>query len=1138
MAAECMFRVGGMTCGSCSASITEMVSNLLGVKSCQVSLLTEEAKIEYDPGMINTATLKTTIEDCGFDAELISNNASAESDLLTIVRISGMSCGSCSASITEALESITGIILVSISLITEIGSISHSSQVTTDDIIQKITDCGFDAEIEKSSVTSSLITSKFSISGMTCGSCSGSITEALENNAKIKNVSISLVTEEGSVDHSPDLSREKIISIIEDCGFEATYISTPDLNENDEDDLLLEIIGISPETDLMAVQYNIEAFINSSLGILKFSLHLKDIITPDVLDLPIVGVDEDHDNSNDELLITYDSSLIGVRDIVDGLNSVDPEIEFIVTNSIDQASASQLKILSKVKDVLYWRLNFMKALIFGVPVILLNHAQNLSIFKHWMIFPGFYVVSLIQLVITVYVQFVLGAIFIKKFKTYLFVKGSNATMDVLVCISTMVLFIFSVLSLGISAWNGQKVKPPKVLFDTSCMLVLFISFGKWLENEAKGSTSTALSKLLSLTPSNCTIINDNEGYNSFLKSQMSTSKRENLPDFAIRNISIDLIQTNDIAIVLPGGKIPADGVVVYGESDVDESIITGESLPVYKKEGDEVIGGSINGSELIHIKVLRSGKKSQLQQIISLVKNSQVNKAPVQRYADWLAARFVPSVLMLASVTFLLWTVLCLLLHEDRLPSVFNKDENGRFFVCLKIAISVVVVACPCALGLAAPTAVMVGTGVGASLGVLIKGGDIFEKANSVNVILFDKTGTLTTGNMRLVHHEIVSDLVSSDEWWQIIGSVENNSDHPIGKSINNAAREKLGLTFDEDVFNCSINEFKVLPGKGVKANVELPTGKLVSVYIGTERLLKENFPEEKGKFVHNSTNTLAYIVIDGQYAGYLEFTDEVKKNAREVLYYLRHVEKYQIGIVTGDSHNAAAKIGRELGISRDNIFSEVSPINKDKVIVELRERLGGVGNVGIAFVGDGINDAPALVQADIGMAISSGTDIAMDSADIVLLGKHEQPDLNGVVNALSISNVTFNRVKWNFLWAACYNVFMLPFAMGCFLPFNLMLPPIAAGGAMMLSSVSVVLNSLLLKRYKSPVLDRSMYADLEYEIATGEDFNLKSGTLQEFNQIKRSKNFKNEVRSALRKVNPLSSLSSPKINNYELVPT
>ena len=1125
--------VQGMTCGSCSGSITTAVSSHNGIKNVSVSLITEEAKVEYDEDVTTIDDICDIIEGCGFDAKLISRQSvksgGSDNSLSTAISIQGMTCGSCSSSIVQALEAHSGISSASVSLLTESGLVTHDSLISNDDIVTIVENCGFDCKvIEAAGLADSTTKSVFSVQGMTCGSCTGSISAALKENPNISHVSVSLVTEEALVCHNNAITVEEIAQIIEDCGFTAKFLKSDDVDDV-VDEISLQIFGINDSTDLVNLQYNIESFLNSIPGVIDFILSFKNLqnstqhmTNPNSQDIQAVRSNDDKsDILVDELLVTFNTSIVGRRQIVDGLNSIDPHFQFVILNSVDHASATQLKALSRVKDIHYWRLNFIKSLLLGLPVIVLNHTQTVPLFNDWTLFRGLYVVSLIQFVISTYVEFVLGWSFIKKFSTFVRNKSASATMDVLVCISTMVSYMYSVLTMLFCVWNGKGEHPPKLLFDTACMLIIFISFGKWLENKAKGSTSTALSKLVSLTPTNCTIVTDIDEYESFLKKQKTESKEEVvLPDFPTRAITIDLIQTNDIAIVLPGAKIPADGEIVYGESEIDESFITGESLPVYKRKGDEVIGGSMNGPELIHIKVLRSGKKSQLQQIINLVKDSQVKNAPVQRFADMVAAKFVPAVLVLASTTFILWTIICSFIHKDKLPMAFNTDENGRYFVCLKIAISVVVVACPCALGLAAPTAVMVGTGVGANHGVLIKGGDIFERTNSIDIILFDKTGTLTTGNMQLVKSRKFGEVVNSEQWWDIVGTVESNSEHPIGKAIVRDAKEKLGLTFEGDTFTSSMTDFKVVVGMGVKAMVQLSTGAKHDVFIGNERMLKENVKEEKVaellKESHDSVNTMAHVLIDGQYAGYMEFTDQLKENAREVLYYLRHVENYQVGLVTGDSHKAAKKIGDELGIPSSNIFSEVSPIHKDQVIVDIKNRFGGSGNVGVAFVGDGINDAPALAKADIGMAISSGTDIAMESADIVLLGnKQGSSDLMGVINALRISNSTFNRIKWNFLWAACYNVLMLPFAMGVFLPLNLMLPPIAAGAAMMLSSVSVVLNSLFLKRYKVPILDHVSTFDLEDKISANDSLNLQTGTLEEFNLVKRNKTFKLEIKHA-----------------------
>ncbi|KAK6457045.1 copper-transporting ATPase [Scheffersomyces xylosifermentans] len=1185
MSAQVLFQVSGMTCGACTSAITGSISSIKGVEDVSVSLLTEEAKITFDSEKVSTETLKEAIEDCGFDASLSKTTNISTGLLNTVVNIQGMTCGACSASITEAVEAIPGVENVSVSLVTESGLVKHSTSVSKERIKQAIEDCGFDAQIESSkpvsnkkgshAISQSVRETTFAITGMTCGACTGAITEALEKTPHVSKVSVSLITEEAMVTHyDTEITASQIKEIIEDCGFDAEVVKSTSINGSDEidedesDDASLQIYGITENTDIEHLQYNIEAYLNSLPGILDFHLAFKTILgrvnappmtasnSSTIRSMISPEAGEEIENIIDELMVSYSPNLVGVRQLVDGLNDITDEIRFIIVNSVDQSSASQLKLLSRVKDIQYWKTNFIRCILCGLPVIILSNTQKLPFWNKLLLFPGLYVVSLLELVLAAPVQFKFGAVFIKKFIQFIRNGGRNATMDVLVCISSSVSFIFSIVSLLYSVWYGQESGPPKLLLDTSCMLILFVSFGKWLENKAKGATSTALSKLLSLTPSNCTIVSDTAKYEEYIRSYDTSSEKKHtgsngtILDFPSRNISIDLIQNNDIAIVLPGGKVPADGVIVFGQSEIDESIITGESLPVYKTRGDHVIGGSINGPDLIHIRVLRAGKRSQLHQIINLVKESQINKAPVQRFSDYIAARFVPTVLILSTITFLFWVLICY--NRDKLPEAFVSDENGKFFVCLKIAISVIVVACPCALGLAAPTAIMVGTGIGAMHGVLIKGGDVLEKASSINVILFDKTGTLTTGDMTLLKHkQISSSNLTTDEWWTLVGSVECNSEHPVGKAISKAAKKQLRLNFEGDSFNSAISEFKVLTGLGIKAAVKLSNGKKFDVHVGNHRMVEQLFPhlqehireQYSGSLdsLEDSVNTLAYVIINEEFSGFLELTDCLKPNAREVIHYLKSVGGYQVGMVTGDRSAAARRIGREVGISETNIFSEVSPTNKDKVIVDLKERLGGSKNVGIAFVGDGINDAPALAQADIGMAISSGTDIAIESADIVLIGGAEgHADLSGVLNALHISNATFRRIKINFLWAAIYNIIMLPFAMGCFLPFNVILPPVAAAAAMMCSSVSVVLSSLMLKSWKAPKTngnDVAWKADLESELISDE-FSLKDGTLGQFNRVKRNRRSRaSSGISMLLRMLRISRRSTAQDRDYELIP-
>ncbi|OBA20493.1 copper-transporting ATPase [Metschnikowia bicuspidata var. bicuspidata NRRL YB-4993] len=1117
---EAFISIRGMSCAACAGSITDALEACPTVQKAGVSLLTNEAKVKFSEPM-NAEDLVSIIEDCGFEALLVAVSPSQEKLLAsasTILDITGMTCGACSSSITEALENMAGVEQASVSLITNLAKILHDASLPVESMISTIEDCGFDATLASSSQVhssnSGLEETKLEVLGMTCGACSASITEALQKLPGVVDASVSQITSAAHVTHKSGLKPEAIKETIEDCGFDARVLLSQPLaglppTEDQKDDFVLQIHGIDKDTDISALQYNAEAVLSSLAGVELFQFVFKGEVTPEDFHNDVTDLGQE--NLTDELRISLYSNGTGIRHLLDSLNTLDSRILFIISNSVDQSLSSQLKILSKTKDIEYWRSNFCYSLAAGAPIVALSVTENTGFWKKLTFFHGLYLVSLIELAIATYILFHLGAVFFKNFKVFIRHKGKHANMDVLVCISTLVSYLFSVLSMFLSVWSGQMEKPPKVLFETVAMLVCFVSFGKWIENRAKGSTSSALSKLMSLTPTTCTIIDD-EAQLEHITKMSQDDKTYVAAEVSARTIPIDLIQKNDIAVVYAGGKIPADGKIVYGSTDVDESIITGESLPVQKKVGDTVIGGSINGPFLIYIQVTGAGKNSQLHQIINIVKESQVNKAPVQRFADFVAARFVAFVLCLSFTTLLFW-MLYLKFYPEYLPSVFIKDENGKYFVCLNLAISVIVVACPCALGLAAPTAVMVGTGVGASFGALIKGGDVLEKSSGVNVILFDKTGTLTQGDLQITKSKQILGTtgLSETQWWTLVGSVETHSEHPTGKAISAQAKEILSLSLEKDSLLATIEDFQVYTGMGVKARVTL-SGKSFDIAVGNKRMVVKDYPSAREDLsrilltdLKDSISSISHVIIDGSYSGYFELSDTIKPCARVLIDYLQHVENYQVGIVTGDNKEVAHKIGAELGVPKGNIFSEVSPLDKDKVVTQLRNRFGGRGNISIAFVGDGINDAPALVQADIGMAISTGTDIAIDSAEVVLMGSQgKKNDLFGVVTALQISQASFKKIKWNFFGATIYNFLMLPFAMGCFLKYGWMLSPVSGAGAMACSSISVVLNSLLLKKWKPPRVKEIVENLYLNEESIGSEFSLKSSTLGEFNAVKR----------------------------------
>lgn len=702
--------LAGISCCEDSNSIVSSLNTIPGVEKVDISLISEEGKIMYDANLTDSSEILKVIEENGIKATVMMESKEAphilnENDIYeTMVSITGMTCGACSASITNALEKLSGVQSVSVNLMTEDGLIKHYGYLSTKEIIDTIEDCGFDAKLTSSNNLSlKLYETHLKIDGMTCGSCSASITKALQGTQGVVDVNVSLLTEEAIVVHKLNqISVDGLITIVEDCGFDAKLINSSPFNttEDNEERLVLQIYGLGELEDVNDFKYNLEALL-TSLGPSIASFQLNE--NSDVHD--IIDSHGHHDSeasasllrrrSRDseifqgddhlvnELTINYNSELIGARDLVEKLNSIEEPVNFLILNSIDQSSNLQLKLLSKIKEITYWKNNFIMSFLLGLPVLVLSYTENSKFWRTKLIFDGLFWTTFIQGVLATYIQFKLGVTFLKKLKLYILVKGSSATMDVLLSISTLIAYTFSVTSMLISVWNGTSTKPPVVLFETSAMLITFISFGKWLENKAKGATSTALSKLVSLTPTSCVIVSDLDKYKGYLKSLEGekSSDDKSVENFPTRTIEIDLVQKNDITIILPGSKIPADGKIVFGESEVDESLLTGESLPVYKKLGDSVIGGSVNGSGLLHVIVTKTGKNSQLQKVIKLVKDSQINKAPIQRYSDYIASIFVPVVLLLSVITFIFWVSLCFFFHCIYLRCLAKRRMVSTLFV-------------------------------------------------------------------------------------------------------------------------------------------------------------------------------------------------------------------------------------------------------------------------------------------------------------------------------------------------------------------------------------------------------------------------------------------------------------------------
>ncbi|MEN6418401.1 MAG: heavy metal translocating P-type ATPase [Clostridiaceae bacterium] len=613
--------------------------------------------------------------------------------------------------------------------------------------------------------------------------------------------------------------------------------------------------------------------------------------------------------------------------------------------------------------------------------------------------------ALVQLVLTIPVLFAGGRFFRVGFKT-LFKGAPN--MDTLVAIGTGSAFLYGVYATVLIAL-GQSEFAQHLYFESAAVVITLVMLGKYLEAVSKGKTSEAIKKLVNLKPKTATLWQNG----------------------AELVVPLDEVVIGDLVLVRPGSAIPVDGEVVQGASSVDESMLTGESLPVEKQPGSTVTGGSINGEGLLTFRVTHVGEDTALSKIIHLVEEAQGHKAPIAKLADVISGYFVPAVLGIAVLAAVIW-------------AIAGRDFN---FV-LNIFVTVLVIACPCALGLATPTAIMVGTGNGAELGVLMKGGEALETTQKIDTIVLDKTGTITQGKPALTDIKLYAP-TTEDELLALAASAERGSEHPVARAIVEAAEaRKLALVSPES--------FRAVAGRGIDAVV---LGK--RVLAGNEALMLENeigLSAAAGdtRALSGAGKTLMYIAVEGKLAALLAAADAVKPTSKRAVERLKALG-LEVYMLTGDNANTASAVAAGVGIT--HVISEVLPDGKAGEVQKL-QRLGKR----VAMVGDGINDAPALAQADVGMAIGTGTDVAVESADVVLM----QGDLNAVATAVALSRATIRNIRQNLFWAFAYNVVGIPFAAGLFFAFGgPLLTPVFAGAAMALSSVSVVTNALRLRRFR-----------------------------------------------------------------------
>ncbi len=715
--------------------------------------------------------------------------------------------------------------------------------------------------------------------------------------------------------------------------------------------------------------------------------------------------------ATNKMTIEYDEDKVNPDMITAKVSKAGFEAQLYVYNKKNDTSASVHKKVEDTDEIELRnkRNNLMGAIILSVILLYVSMGQMYSVklpvpdIINMMTHPFNF--ALIQILLTIPILYFGRRFFINGFNTIIHL---NPNMDSLVAIGSGSSFIYSIIMTFQITDNPMQVH--HLYYESSAIIITFIMLGKYLESNSKNKTKGAITKLLNLTP-DTTILVDGD---------------------VLREVDTEEIQVDNIVLVRPGAKVPIDGIVVEGQSMIDEAMITGESLPVEKSVGSSVIGGSVNYNGILYVKVSRIGQDTILSKIVRFVEEAQGKKAPISKIADKVAGYFVPAVISIAIVVSIIWLIL-------------GYDIN---FV-LRIFTSVLVIACPCALGLATPTAIMVGTGLGASKGILIRSGEALEITHDVNVVVLDKTGTITEGKPKIT--SIICDEYTEDNLLNIAIAVEKMSDHPLAKAI-------VGGGTDNNEYK--VEEFENITGKGLKAKVKI-SSETINVLIGNISLIKDNnittdVYEDRANEISKNGQTSMYVAIDNRLQGIISVADTIKETSKDAIEKLQQLG-IKVYMVTGDNEAAARYIGNQVNI--DQVISDVLPEDKAGVIEGLQKQ----GNI-VMMVGDGINDAPALVQADVGAAIGNGSDIALESGDIVLM----HSDLHDIYKAIRLSKLTITNVKQNLFWAFLYNTIGIPIAAGSLYLINgTLLNPMIAGLAMSLSSVCVVSNALRLRTKK-----------------------------------------------------------------------
>ncbi len=813
----------------------------------------------------------------------------------------------------------------------------------------------------------------FNIGGMTCAACANRIQKSVSQLDGVINANVNFATEKLLIEFDDKkIDTSKIKETVIKTGYKVLEV-----HKNTE--LTINIGGMT----CAACVKRIENVINKLPGVEKATVNL----------------------ATEKATLTYDSSQIKPTVIKEAIESIGYKVlEVSKGNAVDEDK------LRKEKEIKTLWIKFIVSAIFSLPLLYIAMVPMISFIR--LPFPGDLdpmqfplIYALIELMLVIPVIGVGYKFYTIGFKS---LAQRSPNMDSLIAIGTTAAVLYSAYNTYL-IYQGNFGLVDSLYYETAGVIITLILLGKSLEAVSKGKTSEAIKKLMGLAPKTAII-------------------EENGKE---KEILIDDVEIDNIVIVKPGAKIPVDGIIIEGQTSIDESMLTGESMPVDKNVGDNVYAASINSNGFIKFKATKVGSDTALARIIKLVEDAQGSKAPISKMADIVSGYFVPIVCAIAIIVGIAW---------------FIGTQDLEF--AIKIFISILVIACPCALGLATPTAIMVGTGKGAENGILIKGGEALETAHKINTIVFDKTGTITEGKPQVTDILIV-DGISEERLLQLTASAEKGSEHPLGQAIVNDALSKEIKLFKPDFF-------KAIVGHGIEAEIDG-----VKILVGNRKLMDEfsislKDLEKDSDRLADEGKTPMFIALDSNFAGIIAVADVVKSSSKEAIEKL-HKMGIQVVMITGDNKKTANAISKQVGI--DTVLSEVLPQDKSAEIKKLQSE-----NKKVAMVGDGINDAPALAQADIGIAIGSGTDVAIESADIVLM----KSDLMDVPTSLELSKKTIRNIKQNLFWAFSYNVVGIPVAAGLLYLFGgPLLNPILAAVAMSLSSVSVLTNALRLKKFK-----------------------------------------------------------------------